>query len=410
MEELKIACVGAGNSGISHMVLFEKYLPGCIKAYSDLSSLHFNNHFQENNYDFLRNDFKDIPYYINAEEMICSCEINTLIISTYCVDHFNYVKLAVKYKLNILLEKPIAINERDIEECYELLKDYPKIVSVNFTMKAAPVSLAAKENIKNGVIGGIVSVQYVNNVHYGDEYFRKWMRTKGKVGDLFLQKATHDFDIINSIIGLKPLRISAFGSRKVYGGEKPDSLKCDGCDEKYSCSMSVYYLNRASGKSIPPEHMRYCVYANEIDIDDNHTVIIQYEDGVTVSYSQVFNVPTQSTKRGGVFIGTKGVMELNYYNKFIETYDHKELICNSKIKITKLDQKPGSVKEDVFDWAGNSHFDGTENGILEKIKLLSGENAEVKNSIREGYISAKMCIAAQESIEKKQTVEINLNL
>ncbi len=42
----------------------------------------------------------------------------------------------------------------------------------------------------------------------------------------------------------------------------------------------------------------------------------------------------------------------------------------------------------------------------EKLKLLRGEDSDVAGSIREGYISAKMCLAAQQSIETGQPVKI----
>ncbi len=424
MENLKVACIGAGASGTGHIALIEKYAPGSMVAFCDLDRSLFDKII--NSYpggsgakeagDFktdaasLRKDLKNIPFYTDPEEMFAREDINTVIIATYCCAHYEMVEKCVKRNMNILLEKPIAIVETDIEKTWQLLKNYQKVATVNFTMRGAPVSLAAKRHVKNGTIGKIVSVQYINNVHYGDCYFRGWMRTKEKIGNLFLQKATHDFDIINSIIGLKPVSIAAFGSRQIYGGNMPNDLTCDECDRKWTCPMSIYKLELEAGKPLPGKNNRLCVYAREIDIDDNQTVIIQYEGGVTASYCQTFNAPQQGGQRGGYFIGNDGIMHLRYYGQFQETSGGQILVGNSQLDITRYHEKPGSRIHEVYDWNGHGHFDGTEYGIMAKLDLLNGRPTEVANTIAEGYISAKMCLAAQKSIETHKVVDIDLNL
>ena len=59
----------------------------------------------------------------------------------------------------------------------------------------------------------------------------------------------------------------------------------------------------------------------------------------------------------------------------------------------------------AYDWAGHNHFDGTEFGILAKLNQLRG-GAPASGTIEEGYISAKMCLAAQESIETRAVVAL----
>ncbi len=419
----KIACIGAGGSGVGHMVQLEKFSPGCIAAFSDIDRSYFDNtvagilssagnmlgDFAGSDFE-LREDFKNLPYYEDVDEMFHKEDIDTAIIATYCCSHAEMVEKCVKYNVNILLEKPIAITEEEVEKIWSLLKNYDKAVAVNFTMRGAPVTLAAIDHVQNGEIGDIVSVQYVNNVHYGDGYFRKWMRTREKIGSLFLQKATHDFDVINSIIKLKPVSIAAFGSRLVYGGDKPNDLTCDTCELKWSCPMSIYRRNVEAARAMPASHKRKCVYADEIDIDDNQVVIIQYQGGVNVSYSQSFNAPAQGGQRGGYFLGKKGIMNLRYYGDFIENPSGEIIIGNSKIDITKTDQKPGTNISETYDWAGGGHFDGNDNVMRAKLAMLHGKYDRSAGTIEEGYVSAKMCIGAQESVETGKTIKLDLDL
>ena len=42
MEQLKIACIGAGNSGTNHMIWFEKRIPGSVVAFCDIDRAIFD--------------------------------------------------------------------------------------------------------------------------------------------------------------------------------------------------------------------------------------------------------------------------------------------------------------------------------------------------------------------------------
>ena len=189
-----------------------------------------------------------------------------------------------------------------------------------------------------------------------------------------------------------------------------NDLTCDVCDRKWTCPMSVHRLHLDSAKPLPAAHKRKCVYAAEIDIDDNQVCIIEYQGGVTASYSQTFNAPPQGGRRGGCFIGTEGIMSLNYYGDFQEPPDGTILKGESHIDITRYHQKPGSCIHEAYDWAGHNHFDGTECGMLAKIAVLEGRPSDAVGTIREGYISATMCVAAQKSIETGKVVELDLDL
>ncbi|MBI4028332.1 MAG: Gfo/Idh/MocA family oxidoreductase [Verrucomicrobia bacterium] len=421
---LKVGCIGAGSSGCGHILLLERFEPGCVVAFCDRDRHLFDEIIGSavrgrqsraagdfaTDVTALRKGLLDIPFYTDPDEMLDREDVNTVVISTWCSSHCEMVARCVKRGVNILLEKPIAITEADVEHCWQLLRNYPKVATVNFTMRGAPVTLAAQRHVRNGTIGKIVSVQYVNNVHYGDGYFRKWMRTRKNIGSLLLQKATHDFDIINTIVGLRPVSMAAFGSRLVYGGDQPNDLTCDACGKKWTCPMSIHKLHLDAAKPLPPPHVRKCVYAREIDIEDNHVVIIQYERGVTASYSQTFNAPPQGGQRGGCFVGTEGIMNLMYYGEFEETPAGQMLRGNSQIDITRYHQKPSSRIHEVYDWAGRNHFDGTEYVMLAKLEFLRGTPNEAAGTIREGYISAKMCLAAQKSMETGTVMKLELDL
>ena len=126
--KLKVACIGAGSAGTSHMIRLEKYLPGCCVAFSDVSRNLFDKIVAgylgdgdtavagdlKSEAFALRPSFRDLPYYRDPEEMFAKEDINTVIIASYCSHHAQAVELCVKHGVNILLEKPIAIIAADV--------------------------------------------------------------------------------------------------------------------------------------------------------------------------------------------------------------------------------------------------------------------------------------------------------
>ena len=78
-----------------------------------------------------------------------------MIIASYCNSHADFVELCARYGVNILLEKPIAITEEDIKRVWKLLRDYPKVVTVNFSLRGSPVAESVRRHIQNGDIAGL---------------------------------------------------------------------------------------------------------------------------------------------------------------------------------------------------------------------------------------------------------------
>src|SRR5438045_2774069 len=82
----------------------------------------------------------------------------------------------------------------------------------------------------SGALGTVEQVQAVNNVpFYAGGYYHGWMRDDEETGGLWLQKATHDFDYINALVGQRPVRITAMESKTVFRGEMPAGLHCVDC-------------------------------------------------------------------------------------------------------------------------------------------------------------------------------------
>ena len=67
---------------------------------------------------------------------------------------------------DILLEKPFAVNEEEMNELVECARENNRKIMVCFVLRYAPFYRAIKETLLNGEIGQVVNIQTVEHVSY----------------------------------------------------------------------------------------------------------------------------------------------------------------------------------------------------------------------------------------------------
>lgn len=241
-----------------------------------------------------------IRYYDQADTMLDQEALDGVLIGTRCSLHTEMALKVMQRRIPLYLEKPVATSMTDLyrlKEGYEASK--AKVV-VSFPLRVTTIVQRVKEIIDSGKIGEVAHVQAVNNVPYGLVYFQSWYRDEQETGGLFLQKATHDFDYINSIVGQRPTQVCAMTSKQVFKPTKPAGLKCVDCDENRTCNESVLI------KTADSKGGEYCCYAADTGNEDSGSALLRYATGLHASYSQNFFIRGAAKARGARFMGHKG--------------------------------------------------------------------------------------------------------
>ncbi|WP_256976081.1 hypothetical protein [Paenibacillus sp. MY03] len=73
-------------------------------------------------------------------------------------------------------------------------------------------------------MSGISFFENADDMLNGGEFDGIFVGTRG----LFVQKATHDFDYINHILGLKHITVCAMTSKQIFKGNKRAGMQCLG--------------------------------------------------------------------------------------------------------------------------------------------------------------------------------------
>ncbi|MDF2672861.1 MAG: oxidoreductase [Clostridiales bacterium] len=330
MKKFKIGIIGTGmrTMFLVNEILKKEELE--ILAVSDIS--------QHSMEQLCSSYEKEWDKYLDYRDLLNREDIDGVIIASpdYC--HEEQAIAAFEAGLHVFLEKPIAVTLEGGKKVLEARDKSGKTLLIGFVLRYNKAYRKMKELIASGIIGEVKTGWVLHSVGAGsDWYFHDWHGTMANTGGLLLQKGSHDFDIINWIVDSKIDRIAGFGSQDFFGGNKPNELVCQCCEERNVCSEAIVDRNiswkRPDGNQTEVLYNQWrnkCVYREEIDVLDNHQVMLEYKNGVKVSYLECHYTPDDN--REYTFIGTKGKLKLDDANDIITVqlrngmYDRKEII------------------------------------------------------------------------------------
>ena len=323
---------------------------------------------------------KNINYYDDAQKMLNAEKLDGVLIGTRCSTHAMYTKLVSKYDIPLFLEKPVCTNYEDLYLLEKIDNLEDKCV-VSFPLRVSAILEYVKEIIDLGKIGEITHIEAYNNVNYARGYYHKWYRDENETGGLFLQKATHDIDYINYLLnGLKPVCITAMKSKQVFWGDKEEGLKCKDCPEYETCTESPKNVAKNGDGFVIGE---YCCFAKDTGNEDSGSMLVEYENGMHVVYTQDFVVRNKAGNRGARIIGYKGTIDFDWTTNEVNVYQHLRNIKETHVLSTN-----------------GSHYGGDAVLCENFIGVMEGKEKS-KAPLSAGILSAKMCLGAKKSSEEK---------
>lgn len=325
--------------------------------------------------------------------------------------HFEPMELAMKKGYDILLEKPMS---NRVEECIDIVKmaeKYGVKVMVCHVLRYTPFFSKLKELIDSGVIGEVVDIQHnenIGNFHFAHSFVRGNWRNSDETSPLILQKSCHDLDILSWLLNGNPCKkIASFGNLKYFRKENAPEGSAERCLEcKYidSCIYSpkkIYYNNigawptlvaseiqteEALTKSL--EHNQYgrCVYRCDNNVVDNMVSIIEFENGVNVTFNLC--AFTDEVCRTIKIMGTKGEIRGNDAKNHIEVYEFGK--GNGRF----ANGKKTEVIPDVLE---GGHGGGDTGLMKDFVNLCLGRQEDSRTNPRTSLESHIMAFAAEDS-------------
>jgi predicted dehydrogenase len=246
---------------------------------------------------------------------------------------------------HMLLEKPMAPNERDCKMIAEVVSKTGIIFGVCHVLRYTNYTKKLKAIIDSGRIGDVINIQHLEPVgyyHQAHSFVRGNWRRECDSTFMLLSKCSHDMDWIRYLMGCGCQSVSSFGSLCYFKPENrpPDAAdRCLDCSIEQTCAYSAkkIYLKRVQEGSLKwpvnvitselsekgvVEALKTgpygrCVWACDNDVVDNQVVNMLFEGGKTASLTMTAFCDV--THRKTRIFGTKGRIEGNVDT--IELYD-----------------------------------------------------------------------------------------
>ena len=325
-------------------------------------------------------------FYCTADEMLDAERLDGVLIGTRCSLHAQMGIKVLKRGIALFLEKPVATTLLDLMALKALSS--PRVV-VSFPLRMSRVVQLAKQIVDSGKIGTIEQVQAWNNVPYGNVYYQTWYRDEAETQGMSLQKATHDFDYINYLLGNnRPRTVSAMTSKRVFRGDHPAGLHCKDCPERLVCLESPYQPRRPSPLPLSDPEKLQCAFAVDTGNEDSGSALIEYESGMHVVYSQNFYARNKAARRGASLIGYTGTIEFDWYPEQLQVFLHHDT----------------QVETHTFE-ADGEHGGGDAVLAANFLDIIRGE-AESASPMEEGLRNALLCLKAKESAATHQFQDV----
>lgn len=341
-KKIKLGILGIGNIGSDHVkrVLGGECPEISLAAVCDLKSerLEWAN----------EQAGAKLSTFTNAEEMIKSGLIDSLLVAVPHYDHPKYAIMAMEHGLHVLIEKPASVYTKQVIEMNECAKNHDVVFGIMMNQRTNCIYRKMREIVQSGKMGAIKRTNWIiTNWYRPQAYYDSgdWRATwSGEGGGVLLNQCPHNLDLFQWICGM-PAKIRA--------------------------------------------HMHFGKWHN-IEVEDDVTAYIEYENGAT-----------------GVFVTSTG--DAPGTNRFEITLEKGKLIAEgtkltmwrsdiSEPEFSRTNTKPFGVpkfKEIPVETDGeNTQHAGVMNAFAGKILHGTPLIAEGTEGIRGLTISNAMHLSA----------------
>ncbi len=322
--------------------------------------------------------------------------------------------LALQKGYHVLLEKPMSNTPEECLEIEKTARESGRVLTVCHVLRYTSFYCTLKKLIEDGAVGEVATLDQIENVaywHQAHSFVRGNWRNSRESSPMILQKSCHDLDIISWLID-KPCKwISSFGTLMHFDAAHapqgaPDNCM-KGCPHSETC---LYYAPRIylNGNTQWPvsvlttdlteagirralEEGPYgrCVYHCDNDVVDHQVVNMEYEDGVTASFTMT--AFTADMTRQLKIMGTRGQITADMDANVIRLQRFGE------------EERMVPIQSSEADEFGHG---GGDYGIVVNFLGLMDGKGDNRTSAKASLQSHLMCFAAEKSRLEHRTISM----
>jgi predicted dehydrogenase len=211
---LKVALIGAGKMGISHLSILGASAEAEVVGVCDTSKM-VN--------DFLSR-YGNFNCFTDYKKMIEQVKPDAVVVAVPTKFHYPVIKDLLEKDIHVFAEKPFCLKVEDGRELVELAKKKNLVTQVGYHNKFIGTFREVKKIVDSGALG---EIYHFVGESYGPVVTRKkqdtWRSDPSEGGGCLLDYASHVIDLINGI--LSPVKASKGALLKsVYSNQVEDAV------------------------------------------------------------------------------------------------------------------------------------------------------------------------------------------
>ena len=205
MKKIKLGILGFGNIGKVHTdnILNGKCESVELVAVCDL---------KEEKLAEAKEKAPNIATFTDAEEMIKSGVIDSILICVPHYDHPKYAIMAMQNGIHTLVEKPAGVYTKQVKEMNEIAKNCDVVFGLMMNQRTNCIYRKMREIVKSGELGEIKRTNLIITDWYRPQIYYDsgdWRATwSGEGGGVLLNQCPHNLDLWQWICGM-PTKIEA---------------------------------------------------------------------------------------------------------------------------------------------------------------------------------------------------------
>lgn len=336
---------------------------------------------------------------------------------------------------DMLLEKPMAINETEMFELYEAARRNNSKVMICHVLRYANFYRLIKQRVMDGDIGDIISIaatEHVNYHHTAVSYVRgKWGNKKESKSSMLLAKCSHDIDMLVWMMGQAPAKVGSFGSDFQFDEKKKPlgaGKRClVDCKIEPSCRYSArkhyiesnakrsYYVwgdmdsrdqmtEEDQVRSLQTDSMfGRCVWDCNHDNVDHQTVMMQFTGGANATLQMVGG--SARSERHIHIVGTTGEIEGRFED---DAFEIRRIDLKSPVGYTSERIEVNAVEDATLT---GGHGGGDNALVADFVNLLNGKEASISATTLEDSIYGHLTVfCADEAMEEERIIRLSERL
>lgn len=340
-----------------------------------------------------REKLPGVEVFDSGAAMARQADIEAVVITTGDRFHAGNAREALERGKHALIEKPMAQSFEDLVTIARLQADTGLTVGTYLELRHHPTWGHVRRLIDAGAIGEVLAGEMVDHVGRDRSQFYARARTRSRdaVVSLVLQKGVHSLDLLNWYMGGRPVRVSAVGGLRFFGGTEPPDKRCRRCDRSETCPHASSAVGELQELGIEIQHDDdHCVWSQACDVEDVSLLNIEYAGGGVASYHEVHFAPYYRVHL--TLYGSRAQLDVEANHDTGETW----------IAITERYSR--AVRRETP--TGDTGHGNADADLLADFAQAVRSNREPLSGLRAGFESAAVAIAARHSLDRHSFVEL----